>query len=687
MALKRSQKKILETESRPGGNSTPGTRRLGDWVRHPIVLAGLLLLLVAAAYLPALRGGFIWDDDIYVTQNSMLTATNGLQEIWFSAHTQSQYFPLVYTTFRWERELWGLNPFGFHLVNILLHGLNAVLAWMVLRRLRVPGAWLTAAIFTLHPVQVETVAWITELKNIESLLFYLLALLVWMKFIDLPGPARWRYYGLALLACLLALFAKTTACTLPAAMVLVLWLRGQRLSWPQALQILPFLLISVGMGLVTVWWEKHLGDYEESFGLSFSFLQRLLIASRALWFYAGKLICPTNLIFSYPRWNINTSDPLQYIPVAGCMAVAVLLWVWRKKIGRGVIAGVVFFAMALSPLLGFIIEGTFHYTFVADHYQYNASIGLIAIFAAAVWRWFEGTGFRLLVQTALLLVLGCLTWQQCRPYHSLETLWRDTLTKNPDSWMAHHNLGIVFFERGQINEALEQYRAAVALYPKGDREQSDLGTALMEKGLYSEAIQHLEAALALNPKLFPAENSLALAYSRMGDYDRAIAHFHKALQLEPDSLGALLNLGSVLDRQGKPDEAIASYREAAKRFPSEIEPLRRMAGVLSEKGQFASAAEACRQALQLEPNNAELLMALGNACFAQTNYDGAVDGYRKALEIEPASPGLHYNLAIILGLQGKPEAEKRELSEALRLKPDFAAALQQLILLGSHRTN
>jgi hypothetical protein len=252
-------------------------------------------------------------------------ATNGLHEIWLSAHTQSQYFPLVYTTFRFERQLWGLNPLGYHLVNILLHGLNAVLVWIILKRLQTPAAWLAAAIFALHPVQVETVAWITELKNLESLFFYLLALLAWMNFVDEPDRSWWHCYGLALAAYLLSLFAKTTACTLPAAMLLVLWLQGQRLTWSRCIQILPFLLAGLGMGLVSVWWKKHLGNYDDRFGLPLSVLQRMLIAGRALWFYAGKLAWPVDLTFSYPHWDINPGALLQYVPLAGCIAVAAIL--------------------------------------------------------------------------------------------------------------------------------------------------------------------------------------------------------------------------------------------------------------------------------------------------------------------------------------------------------------------------
>jgi tetratricopeptide (TPR) repeat protein len=566
----------------------------------------LLFLLAALAFLPALRCGFVWDDDAYVTENPLLTSAHGLHDIWFSAHTQSQYFPLVYTTFRFERLLWGLNPFGFHLVNILLHGVNAVLVWVVLRRLRAPGAWLAAAIFAVHPVQVETVAWVTELKNIESLLFYLLSLLAWIEFVDAPGGRHWRYYGLALTACLLALFAKTTACTLPATMWLVLWVRKQRISWLRAAQIVPFLIAGFGMGLITVWWEKHLGNYDERFGLSLSLLQRVLLAGRALWFYAGKLAWPTGLAFSYPHWEISVREPLQYVPLAGCAAVAAVLWRWQDRIGRGVLAGIIFFVAALSPLLGFINEYTFFYSYVADHYQYTAGIGLIAVFASGVWSWCSRKGCLGPAQGGLLVLLGCLTWHQCGAYQNRETLWRDTLAKNPDSWMAHHNLGIELFGQGRLDEALDHYQTAVRLYPKGDREQSDLGTALMEKGLYPEAIEHLEAALAINAQLFQAQNNLALTYSRTGQYQQAVSHFRKALAIKPDALGVMLNLGRALHRQGELDEAISDYREASARFPSEVEPLRRLAGVLAEKGQFSQAAQACRQALRIAPNSPDL---------------------------------------------------------------------------------
>lgn len=658
-------------------SSTPSA-----WWQHPATLAGLLLLLVLVAYWPALQAGFIWDDDAYVTQNPMLTGPHGLREIWFSAHRQSQYFPLVYSTFRLEHALWGFHPFGYHLLNVLLHGVNAVLVWAVLRRLQVPGAWLAAAIFALHPVQVETVAWVTELKNIESLFFYLLAVLAWIKFDESAGGRRWACYGLALAAYLLALFAKTTACTLPAALVLVLWLRGRRFAWFRVWQIVPFLFIGVGMGALTVWWEGHLGNFNQEFDVVLSPLQRLLLAARALWFYAAKLAWPVDLTFSYPRWEINPAQPSQYLPVAGCLVLAVLLWTCRKQVGRRPIAGVVFFVAALSPLLGFIMEYTFLYSYVADHYQYGAAIGLIALAAAAFYSGFARTGLLPALQAALLLLLACLTWQQCAPYHDLESLWHDTVSKNPASWMAQHNLGIELFARHQVDEALEHYRAAVTLHPAGDLEQTDFGTALVEKGLPLAAIPHLEAAVAINSNLFAAQNSLALAYADTGDFDQAVARFHLALQITNTS-GTLLNLGALQQRQGKLDEAIQSFRQAVALFPNEVPPWRRLGAALSASGQPAEAMATYQQALRVITNSGDLLLDLGNAYFVQTNYTRAANCFRNALKADPANPGLHYNLGLALGRQGDLPAERQELQATLALQPNFTPAQLQLKSIAS----
>jgi tetratricopeptide (TPR) repeat protein len=315
---------------------------------------------------------------------------------------------------------------------------------------------------------------------------------------------------------------------------------------------------------------------------------------------------------------------------------------------------------------------------VADHYQYSAAIGLIAVAAAAASQSLAKTGLLPAFQAGLLLLLGCLTWQQCGIYRDAETLWRDTVAKNPDSWMAHHNLGSELFERNQLDEALEHFQAAVALHPNGDVEQGDLGLALMEKGLDSQAIPHLEAALAINPRLFPAQNNLAMAYANTGNWEQSVAHYQLALQLNTNAPGTVMNLAAVFQKQGRLDEAIRCYRQLTAQYPAEVEPWRRLAAALAAAGHSGEAIAACQRGLQTVTNRSSLLLDLGNAYFQQTNYQAAANCFRDALKSEPDNAGLHYNLGVVSGLLGDPAAERAELQTALQLQPGLTAARQRL---------
>ena len=538
----------------------------------PVLAGGAFLVLATLlVYWPALHGGFIWDDDAYVVNNALLTAPDGWWRIWFSTDHPSQYFPLAYSTLRIERTLWGLNPFGYHLVNVLQHAANALLAWAVLRRLAVPGAWFAAALFALHPVQVETAAWITEIKNTQSTFFFLLALLAWMKFTAEETSSRWRFYGLALGLHALALFSKTTACTFPAAMVLVLWLRGQRADGQRAVQIAPFVLFGLAMGLVSVWWEGYTGSYDAALGLHFSLVERLLIASRAVWFYLGKLVWPVDLAFSYPRWEINPRDALQYSWVVACVAFAALLWWRREPWRRSVIPAAVFYVATLAPLLGFLTLYTFYYSFVADHYQYLACLGPFALLAAGLARLAERTRPSPTVQRAvpaiLLAGLGALTWQQAGIYTDLETLWQDTLLKNPRSFMAHNNLAIVLTAKGNREEAEKHLLAALAERPDNADAHFNYGNLLVATGRTGQAIEQYELAVKLKPGEFSYRHNLGVALFDAKRLDEAVAQFREVLRQRPDLVQTHFNLATALESQHRTNEAVQVYRDVLRLEP------------------------------------------------------------------------------------------------------------------------
>ena len=614
-------------------------------------LAGLSLLLVAmtlTAYVPAMQGGFVWDDDAYVTQNPLLTAPDGLQRIWFSTHQQSQYFPLVYTTLRFERTLWGLNPIGYHIVNVLLHGLNALLVWAVLRRLALPGAWLAAAIWALHPVNVESAAWITELKNTQSTLFYLLALLAWMRFAAEETERAWRFYALALVLYALALFSKTIACTLPAAMLLVLWVQKKPIGWRRCVEVVPFVILGLAMGLLSVWWEAHLGNYRE-LNYTFSYSERLLIATRALWFYAAKLVWPTRLAFSYARWEINARDPWQYTWLIGCLAVAWLLWWRRSAWGRAPVAAIAFFVAALSPLLGFIPLYTFRFTFVADHYQYLASIGLLTLFTAVAMRqtetWQVARNTRWALSCSVLLVLGTLTWRQAGLYRDAETLWRDTVAKNPDSFIANDNLGAILLLRGELEPATALFERAIRSKPDFADGHNNLGLVRHRQGRLDEAVSFFREALRCDPSFVDAHNNLGILLAQQGRSSEALEHFHEAVRIRPSFANAHRNLGLTLEGLGRTNEAAGEYRETLRLTPDAQDVEERLAWILATDPDSGvrNGAEAVRLS---EAANAatggrdpHALDVLAAAYAEAGRFDDAVRAATRALELAGASAG------------------------------------------------
>jgi len=536
--------------------------------RHVLLGSLFIVLATVAAYWPVFSAGFIWDDDAYVTENPLLTAPDGLWRIWFSAHSQSQYFPLVFTTLRLEYALWGLNPVGYHAVNVGLHVVNALLIWALLRRLALPGAWLAAAIWALHPVQVETVAWVTELKNTESTLFYLLAIFAWLNFCAGKGG---RFYALAISLHLLALFAKTTACTLPAVLLLVLWLKNEPVNWRRILQTLPFLLLGFGMGLLSVWWEKHLGNYEAKFHLLGGPVDRLLTAAHALWFYAGKILWPVNLTFSYPRWEMAVADGRQCVWLAAGLAVVAALWFGRNRFGRGPAVALFFFAAVLSPMIGFIPLYTFLFSYVADHYQYFACLGMMSLWAALAAKFFEaaplGRWLPLALAGLLLLALGTLTFRQCRVYHSEETLWSDTVKKNPRSWLADVHLGQIYARQTRFAEAEQSYLAGIAINPDEEALRYNYGNMLARVGRLDEAVTQYQDAIKAAPTTAQIHNNLGFVFTRQHRWDEAVAEFERATVLKPNFADAFFNLGAALSAEHKMDEAVAAYQQALRLKP------------------------------------------------------------------------------------------------------------------------
>jgi len=630
---------------------------------RPLLAGGLIVLITLLVYIPAMRGGFIWDDDYYVTHNDTLTSIDGLRRIWFELGATPQYYPLVHTSFWIEYHLWELQPFGYHLVNVLLHIVSALMLWRILRRLGVPGAWWAAAIFAIHPVHVESVAWITERKNVLSGLFYLAAAWAYLRFAGLGGACsglarRWRFYALALVLFACALLSKTVTCTLPAALLLLLWWKRSRLRRADLLPLIPLLALGLAMGLVTVWMEKHhVGAEGEEWALTF--LDRCVLAGRILCFHVGKLLWPQKLAFIYPRWQIDAGVWWQFLFPLAALAPVVVLWLVRRRLGTGPLIAVLFFGGTLFPALGFFDVYPMRYSYVADHFQYLASIGVIVLIVAAVATAFGrlpslGPSAGPMTGAAALMMLGVLAGLRAGAFTSPEALWRDTVTTNPDAWMAQDHLGRLLVDRGEFAQAIWHYRRALQTKPDGATIRTDLARAFLKAGAVDRAIRQYRRVAAEHPDDPEPRNNLGIALLSAGRPDEAFTQFTWTLELDPHNAPAHNNLAGLLSLQGRMDEAVAHLNEAIRAEPGNVGARCNLAGALTAQGKLEEAAGQYRQALAYRPDDARIRCAWGDVLRVQGKLDEAIEQYRTVLRADPEHAAAGAGLQAALAEQQQP---------------------------------
>ena len=525
-----------------------GSKR-SDWF-FCLILAAVTIL----AYQPCWRGGLLWDDNFNIATPD-LRSLDGLRRIWFVPRTTLQYYPLLYSSSWLQERFLSDSPTGYHLVNLLLHIGCVVLVLKILRLLRIPGAELATIIFALHPVNVETVAWITERKNTLSGVFALAATLSYLKFDE--SRSR-RSYALALGLFLLGLLSKTAIVTLPLALLVIFWWKRGAISWRRdVVPLIPLFLLSAAAGLMTCWVE-YVNIAYEARTLDFSLVERCLIAGRAFWFQLEKVLWPSNLMFIYPRWEINARVWWQYLFPVAVLGLLGILWSLRRW-SRGPLAGALIYIFLLLPTLGFLNQYAFIYSFVTDHWQYLACLGIITPCASGIvlligrfkhWQAWLEPGITLLLGGALFV----LTWQQSRMYTDIETLYRTTIARNPGCWMAYANLGDILYGANRIPEAMDLFNQALRIKPAVAH--YSLGNGLVRTGRTSEAIEQYKQALRVDPDYAEAHNNLGNVFFLTGRTSEAIDEYKQALRINPVNANAHNNLGSALVQMGRPSEAI-----------------------------------------------------------------------------------------------------------------------------------
>ncbi len=641
--------------------------RIGAFQNRNLLYGVLLLVSVLFAYHPAWQGAPIWDDDAHLTKPELRTLS-GLGKIWTKLGATQQYYPLVHSVFWIEHRLFGDAPLGYHLLNIFLHALSSFLLYGILRRLAIPGAWLGAALFALHPIEVESVVWISELKNCLSGVFFFGAILTYLHFDS--GRNR-RLYLASFVLFSLGLLSKTAIAPLPAAMLGILWWKRGRIDWKEdLLPLAPFFLAGVSFGLFTAWVERtYIGANGREF--TFSGIARVLIAGRAIWFYLGKLILPLNLTFIYRRWVVSQAVWRQYLFPCAAGVLALALWCVRRR-SRAPLAVLWYFVVMLSPALGFINVFPFRYSFVADHFQYLAGVGPLVLAGAALSSALSGLkkpfdGAAHAAGLTILTILAIVTWRQCGMYADNEILYRTTIQRNPECWMAYNNLGFMFMGQGKMDDAFTCYRKALDLNYEYPEAHLGLGAAYLKMGNTTEAMAHFQKALTISPGSALGHYDLGCALLHLGRTDEAVVEFRRALSINPSDAPSHLNLGDALRQLGQTDEAVVEFRSALSLNPSYTIAHNNLAGVLLRLGRFDEAVTHYRKAVQLEPRSIEIGLNLGRALLKAGRGSDADASFRKIMEVNSTDLDSLHRLCEVFMQIGQPGYAIVAANQALTL--------------------
>ncbi|MGD0382076.1 MAG: tetratricopeptide repeat protein [Thermoguttaceae bacterium] len=602
------------------------------------VLAGAAIIAVAAllAYFPSLSGGFIWDDnDLYLTENPIIKVPNGLFRFWCTTEP-FDYYPVSNSTLWIEWRLWEVNSTGYHLTNLIFHVAETLLIWIILRRLFIPGAFLAAVIFALHPVNVESVAWISQRKEMLAMLFFLLSILWYLKYLELARrpifdwyplaakPSIFHYplrtfssfilhpssfyfwYWLSLASFAMAMLSKGSVAILPMLLLgVALWLRC--LTRQDLLRIMPFFAIALPLTVVNVWFQRH-GSGEII--RSADFTQRLLGAGGVVWFYLYKAIFPINLLFIYEQWDIKAGNPLWWLPLLAVLAVTALLCWHRKKSSRPLLFAWGFFCIALLPVLGFTDIYFMKYSLVSDHYQHIAIIGVIALAAACFYTWrnrSQGAARRAKTGVAVMAagILLFLTWRQSGLYLDETTLFQATLKKNPECWMAYNNLGRLLLNFGRLQEARPLIERSLAINPNNDHAHNNMAIILMETGQPEEAIKHCQEAMRIDPKYSGTYNNLGMALLTLDKLPESIENFELALKLNPNNAMFHNNFANALLKAGRTGNAIDQYKKALQLRPDFTEACCNLAAAYAKMDQSREAIAEAQKALELARNKGQ----------------------------------------------------------------------------------
>jgi tetratricopeptide (TPR) repeat protein len=668
------------------------------------LIAAVLAAVIFLVFSPSLRNGFVkWDDDVNFLFNPYYRGLGWTQLRWmFTTFHMGPYQPLSWLTLGLDYRLWGMDARGYHLTSLLIHAANGVLLYFLARRLMISAAApeeradpvrydlaaaFAALVFAVHPLRVESVAWVTERRDVLSGFFFLAAILIYVRAAEMPAK-KWRWLCAALAAFVLALLSKAIVVTLPVVLLLLDVYPLKRLSrpWlsPENAAVLrekiPFFLLSAAFGPLGLWGQKISAEMRplESYGLA----ARLAQAFYGMALYLSKTVLPIRLL---PLYEL----PKHLDPLAAPFIVAAVLVVFvksvafalRKKWPAAWIAWLYFF-VTLAPVLGVVQFGA---QIAADRYTYLPSMGLAVLAGGVLLALMRKNRASLFIAGLVVASLGVLTWRQSRVWHDTESLWSHALSVDPKIISAHNNLGLELVAQGRVQEGVRHYEEALSIDSDSADAHNNLGKALELLGRRPEAVLHYREALRINPHYGHAYNNLGSALMSLGQTEQAIAVFQEALAMDPKDSMAQNNWGDALAGVRRFDEALAHYREALRLKPDFPEAHNNMGVAFSLMGRPDDAIASFREAMKIDPNYAtaahnlaRIYVGRANASIASGRLDKAVEDFQEALAVDSKDLEAINNMGVIFLRQGRRAEAADQFRAALRIRPDDNFALANL---------
>jgi tetratricopeptide (TPR) repeat protein len=633
------------------------------------VFSGWLVTLLQAAlimgvglwiYSPALHGDWLWDDDVYLYKNPLMNDPARLWKAWFQPGSFMEYYPIEQTVQWFQWQLWHDDTFGYHLTNVILHIVNALLVWRLLAKFGLPLAWLGGLIFVSHPVNVESVAWIVELKNTLSLFPFLLAMCAW---IDYEEGRRSRDYLLALGLFLVAMLCKITMAQFPVVILLYAWWKRGRISWSDLRASAPFFVISL------VLFEAALGagrSFAQGVQLGTAgllplggLLSRIALAGLSISSYFSNCFLPVKLLPIYPVWAVDPPSLLQFLP--WLVLAGMICWLWRKREswGRHALLGLGFFLLNLAPFLAFGLTFYPRDSWVMNHFLYIPIIGLIGLVVAAIGnidqRLSKATHpYSTGILTLVIVLLAFQSHGYAAAFTNEETLWTYTLERNPGAWTAHINLGKILLMENQLEEAQDHFEAALRANPDSAMANANLGVTLVQMGRVQEGVEQFRKALSLNPNDAVTHNNLGIVLAQTGQVPEALRQFQYAIKVQPNYAEPYNNRGNTFLTMGRLDDARENYGQALKINPGYAEAHYNLGNVLLKQGQNSDALEQYAEALKINPDYIDARNNMGLVLGQMGRIPEAIEQFEDVLQINPDNQTARNNLAQLRHLPGSP---------------------------------